>query len=98
MENRLRLCNLVKIELSYSNNAFRLDITVIDYKHGELPDWDLIRECARVLYRYTLPSDDFSTAVLTYNGIYAGMVVIRSNRTVLWYGKNTSKGKEVYNV
>lgn len=100
MENRLRLCNNVKIELSYSNNAFRLYISVIDYKHGEFPDWNLIRECARVLDRYTLPSDDFSTATLTYNGIYAGMVVNRSNRTktVLWYGKNTSKGKEIWNV
>ena len=98
MKNRLRLCNHLKIELSYSNNAFRLDITVIDYKHGELPDWDLIRECARVLDRYTLPSDDFSTAILTYNGIYAGMVVYYGKGAIFWYGKNTRKGKEIYNV
>lgn len=97
--NRFTQSLHVEIELSHPNDTFRIDISLIDYKRGELPDWDIIRECARILKRYTDSNDTLTTCILNYNGIFAGEVVfrVRHNKFV-WYGKNNIHGKEVYNV
>ena len=89
----------VTIELNHPNNLFRIDITVIDYKRGYDIDWELIREVARTLKLYTDPDDTLTTAILNYNGVFAGEVIyqVRQNNLV-WYNTTSKHGKKVYNV
>ena len=47
MKNRFEQAQHVSIELNHPNEQFRIDIAVIDYKHGLEPDWDIIRETAK---------------------------------------------------
>ena len=97
--NRFSQAQSIEITMYHPNDMFRIDIKLIDYKRGEMPDWDIIRECARILKRYTDYYDTVTTCVLTYNGIFAGEVLyrVRQNKFV-WYSKNNVHGKEVYNV
>lgn len=97
--NRFTQAQHVDITMYHPNNMFRIDINLIDFKHGELPDWDVIRESARILKRYTDLSDSLTTCIVNYNGIYAGEVLFRvKENKFVWYGKNNIHGKEVYNV
>lgn len=97
--NRFTQAQHIEICMYHPNDMFRIDISLIDYKRGELPDWAIIRECARILKRYTDSTDTVTTCVLTYNGIFAGEVLyrVRHNKFV-WYGKNNVNGREIYNV
>lgn len=87
----------VTIEMNHPNNNFRMDISIIDSHHGDRPSWDIIRECARILMRYSIEEDVQTVAVVNYNGIYAGEVINwTKKRQLLWYGRNSSRGKEIW--
>ena len=48
---------------------------------------------------YTDLNDTLTTCILNYNGIFAGEVLFRvRHNKFIWYGKNTNKGREIYNV
>jgi len=97
--NRFEKAQHVTIELNHLNYLFRIDITVIDYKRGYDIDWELIREVARTLKLYTDPDDTLTTAILNYNGVFAGEVIyhVRKNN-IVWYNTTSKHGKKVYNV
>lgn len=98
-KNRFSIATHVTIEMNHPNKQFRIDISIIDYKHGEKPDWEIIRESARVLKRYTQPHDEFTVCIVNYNGLFAGEVTfdVRKN-IILWWSKNSINGMEIYNV
>lgn len=96
MNNRFRDALQCTIELNQPNNYFRIDITIIDYKHCEVPDWDIIRESARTLSRY-LDRDNVASCVIWYNGLFAGEVLYKHGKYI-WYSVKSKHGKEVYNV
>ena len=80
-------------------DIFRIDITVIDYKRGFDVDWELIREVARTLKLYTDSNDTLTTAILNYNGMFAGEVIYQvKHNNLVWYNTNSKHGKKVYNV
>lgn len=97
-QNILSKMQHVSIEMNHPNGNFRVDISVIDNHRGDRPSWDIIRECARILMRYTIEDDIQSIAVVNYNGIYAGECIYWTMpiKRILWYGRNTSKGKEIW--
>ena len=99
MKNRFEQAQHVTIELNHPNNNFRIDITVIDYKHGYNVDWDLIREVARILKLYTDSADTLTSAILNYNGVFAGEVIYHVKQdNLVWYNTTSKHGKKVYNV
>lgn len=96
-QNILSKMQHVSIEMNHPNGNFRMDISVIDYHRGDRPSWDIIRECARILMRYSMDEDVQTEAIVNYNGIYAGEVIHWTKRKqLLWYGRNTSRGKEIW--
>lgn len=97
--NRFEQAQYVTIELSHPNNNFRIDITVIEYKHECNVDWDLIREVARTLKLYTDSADTQTSAILNYNGVFAGEVIYHVRQdNLVWYNTTSKHGKKVYNV
>ena len=99
MKNRFEKAQHVTIELNHPNKCFRIDITVIDYKRGHDIDWELIREVARTLKLYTDSKDTLTSAILNYNGVFAGEVVYHVRQdSLVWYNTTSRHGKKVYNV
>lgn len=87
----------VTIEMNHPNGNFRVDISVIDNHRGEKPSWDIIKECARILMRYSEEQDVQTEAIVNYNGIYAGEVLLWTKRKqLLWYSRNETKGREIW--
>lgn len=96
-QNILYKMQHVSIEMNHPNGNFRVDISIIDNHRGDRPSWDIIRECARILMRYSLEEEVQTEAIVNYNGIYAGEVLYWTKRKqLLWYGRNTTKGKEIW--
>lgn len=92
-KNILSLMQHVTIEMNHPNGNFRMDISIIDSHHGDRPSWDIIRECARILIRYSNEEDVQTEAIVNYNGIYAGEVVYwTKTKALLWYDRKTIKG------
>lgn len=97
--NRFNQCQHVQITLTHPNGLFRIDIDIVDNKRGELPDWNIIRESARILKRYTDECDNLTTCIVNYNGLFAGEVIYRVRQhKFIWYSRNAMNGKEVFNV
>lgn len=87
----------VSIEMNQPNGNFRVDISVIDNHRGEKPSWDIIKECARILMRYSLEEDVQTVAIVNYNGIFAGEVTFwTKRRQLLWYSRNEVKGSDIW--
>lgn len=97
--NRFEKAQHVTIELNHPNNYFRIDVSVIDYKRGFDVDWELIQEVARTLKLYTDKKDTLTSAILNYNGVFAGEVVYRvKDNLLVWYNTTNKHGKKVYKV
>lgn len=94
--NRFTEATYCIIELNHPSDYFRIDIKIVDYKHGESPDWDIIRESARVLERYK-DKDNVASCVIWYNGVFAGEVLFQFGK-YLWFSVKNKYGKEIYNV
>lgn len=87
----------VTIEMSHPNGNFRMDISIIGDHQGDRPSWDIIKECARILMRYSLEDDVQTVAIVNYNGIFAGEVNFWTKKgQLLWYSRNESKGREIW--
>lgn len=97
--NRFEKAQHVTIELNHPNNYFRIDVSVIDYKRGFDVDWELIQEVARTLKLYTDKKDTMTSAILNYNGVFAGEVIYKVKDDLLvWYNTTNKHGKKVYKV
>lgn len=87
----------VTIEMSHPNGNFRMDISIIGDHRGEKPSWDIIKECARILMRYSIEEDVQTVAIVNYNGIFAGEVTFwTKRRQLLWYSRNEDIGREIW--
>ena len=87
----------VTIEMSHPNGNFRMDISIIGDHQGDRPSWDIIKECARILMRYSVEEDVQTVAIVNYNGIFAGEVNFwTKRRQLLWYSRNETKGREIW--